>query len=103
MKRMLKLVTPILAATFFVVGANTAAAGCDTGNSSKAPGTPMSGVASPSRANPEYGGFGYGQASETGGPPAGAPAGKSVTGMSNEEIPVVQAGGLEYRLGIDTE
>ncbi len=91
----LRFVTAFLVAVLAVGSGRAAAAGCEAGSPASSSGTmPRASAASP--ADPEAGE--YGQALETGNIPAAGPA----MGKSGEEVPVIEAGGLKYRLGIDT-
>lgn len=103
MKHVLRIVTAVLAATLLTGSGYAIAADCDTGARAKSPGTSMSGASSTVSADPGGEAFEYGLALETGGlPSGGGEASDPSMGKSGDPVPLVEAGGLEYRLGIDT-
>jgi len=104
MKDISRIMLAVLAATLLAGGGKALAAGGDKGSQSRSPATSMSGVSSQADPAPEYGTFEYREALETGTLPPGE--GRAIDppamGKSGDQVPVIEFGGLKYRVGIDT-
>ncbi len=104
MNRTVKLITAVLAATP-LVGAGTAlAAGGGAGHLSRSPETAMAGVSLSTAAGPESGTFEYQAALETGNLPSddGRAAVSASRPKTGAQVPAIEIGGMNYRVGIDT-
>lgn len=104
MKDISRVMLALLAATLLAGGGKALAAGDEMKGPSRSPATSMSGVFPPADATPEYGTFEYEEAMETGTLPPGE--GRTIDppamGISGDQAPVIEVGGLKYRVEIDT-
>jgi len=104
MKRIIGVMSVLLAATVFAGSGKALAAGGEMESQSRSPEASMSGVVAPVDATTEYGTFEYQEAMETGTLPPGE--GRAIDppamGISGDQAPVIEVGGLKYRVGIDT-
>ncbi len=98
-------ITMALLAAILVAGAGPAiAAGGKTVSDSRSRAMSMSNPSFPADPAPEYGSLEYEKAMETGTLPPGdaGTVGSSGAETSRGQAPAVDAGGLNYRVGIDT-
>ncbi len=104
MKNTFRITTAILAATLVAGGGAALAAGGKTAGDSRSRSMAAAGPSFQADPAPEYGTFEYEKAMETGTLPAGdgRVVGSPATEESRGAAPTVNAGGLSYRVGIDT-